>query len=87
MRVDEFLGTLPDISAPSIPEDLDPADENALEQYIYDVILHASRVEAKLNESRGRDDRINRFATTINESGAVKSTLTGRVDLSTIVVS
>jgi hypothetical protein len=81
MKVSEYRQMTPTVN---LPETLDPSDPNAVEKYLFGIILHANKIETQLNEGRAKGQKLNRFVVTISEDGTLRAGITAQADLASL---
>lgn len=82
MRVSDFQTLVS--NPPVLPSSINTEEPQAVENYIYSLLLHAARVERVQNEGLPRGERENRFSVGVNDDGQLRATLTAQADLSTL---
>jgi hypothetical protein len=82
MRVSDFQTLVP--NPPVLPGSINAEDPQAIENYLYSLLLHAARVERIQNEGLPRGERENRFSVGVNDDGQLRATLTAQADLTTL---
>lgn len=70
--------------APSLPADLDPADDKAVDAYIVNLLQRASAVEAEMNQDTG--SRENRYGWRVDENGTFRGTANIPVEVGSLTV-